>query len=62
MNHKQFYDLVVKMRELQKTVKRSHGLDRRVAEEARQTERAVDEEIARVRLLECERLQAKLDL
>lgn len=62
MNPKQFFDLVVKMRQLQQTVKRTHGFDRKVADEANKTERAIDAEIARVRLLERERLQTKLDL
>lgn len=62
MNPKQFFDLVVKMRQLQQTVKRTHGFDRKVADEVGKTERAVDAEIARVRLLERERLQIKLDL
>lgn len=62
MNHKQFFDLVVKMRQLQQTVKRTRGFDRKVADEAASAERAIDQEIARVRLLERERLQTKLDL
>lgn len=62
MNPKQFFDLVVKMRQLQQTVKRTHGFDRKVADEAGKTERAVDAEIARVRILERERLQPKLDI
>lgn len=62
MNPKQFFDLVVKMRQLQQTVKRTRGLDRKVADEAASAERAIDQEIARVRLLERERLQPKLDI
>lgn len=62
MTPRAFYDLVVDMRKHQRAADRSNGRDRQAKRYAKDLEKRVDMEIARVQLLERERLQPRLDL
>lgn len=62
MTPKEFYDTVVVMRKHRLAYSRSSGRDRTALRYAKEAERLIDNEIARVQLLQKERLNPRLDL
>lgn len=62
MNARQFFDLVVLMRKLQREYSRSGCRDQKALQLAKDVERRVDEEIKRVELIERERISPRLDM
>ncbi|TFU93941.1 hypothetical protein E4T81_04940 [Barnesiella sp. WM24] len=62
MNARQFFDLVVVMRDLQREYSRTGCRDRKTLLLAKDAERKVDEEIKRVRIIENERRAPRLDI
>jgi hypothetical protein len=62
MNARQFFDLVVLMRKLQREYFRSGCRDKKTLQLAKDVERKVDEEIKRVELIERERMSPRLDM
>lgn len=62
MSPKEFFDTVVQMREYQRAVKRTKGIDRRMISFANDFEKRIDMEIARVKLIEKENMSPTLKL
>lgn len=62
MTARQFFDLVVIMRKLQREYFRSGGRDQKTLLLAKDVERKVDEEIKRVEMIENERRSPRLDI
>ena len=62
MKPREFYNLVVDMSKHQRAFDRSNGRDKQQQRYARELEKRVDPEIARVQLVEKEQLQPRLDL
>lgn len=62
MTHREFYDIVVKMRKQQRAYSRSNGNDKSALQYAKHYERIIDEEIKRVELITKEKLSPRLDI
>lgn len=61
MNHREFYDSVVKMREYQRAFFRSKGQDKEALRYAKDYERIIDTEIKRVEMTLRERQNPRLN-
>ncbi len=62
MKPREFFEAVAKMREHQRAYFRSNGRDKQELRYSKEMEAVIDREIARVRLLEKERMQPRLNL
>lgn len=62
MKPREFFEAVAKIREHQRAYSRSNGRDKQELRYSKEMEAVIDREIARVRLLEKERMQPRLDL
>ena len=62
MNARKFFNAVVELRKQQRAVERSKGKDRIAISSAKHWADIIDNEIARVQIIERERAQPKLDL
>lgn len=61
MNHKEFFDTVVKMRRYQRDFFRSKGQDREALRAAKSYEQIIDSEIKRVDQITREKLSPRLN-
>lgn len=62
VNPREFFDTVVEMRVHQRNYERSHGRDPMAKRCAKDYEQRIDKEIARVKLMEREQANQRLDL